>query len=113
MPKAAGGTDGFYGLDANATFMMGVYDWHGMDGDDITNGRHHQRTTQLWVTAHVLIKVYAYERMGALSWDSVLQSQREKDLLCVREAHTPFQTQCSRVPPLSASRPRVQARLYV
>ena len=36
FPLAAGGVDGFYGLDATATRMMGVYDSHGLAGNRLT-----------------------------------------------------------------------------
>ena len=35
-PMAAGGTDGFYGLDANATQMMGLYKQLGNQGNELT-----------------------------------------------------------------------------
>jgi hypothetical protein len=35
-PTAAGGTDGFYGLDANATHMMGLYNQMGIAGNELT-----------------------------------------------------------------------------
>ena len=35
-PTAAGGTDGFYGLDANATQMMGLYNQLGNQGNELT-----------------------------------------------------------------------------
>eukprot|EP01043_Picozoa_sp_COSAG02_P027458 COSAG02_NODE_1622_length_11607_cov_6.986097_8_plen_220_part_00 len=35
-PTAAGGTDGFYGLDSNATRMIGLYNQFGMEGNELT-----------------------------------------------------------------------------
>jgi hypothetical protein len=35
-PTAAGGTDGFYGFDANATRMIGLYNPLGMGGNEMT-----------------------------------------------------------------------------
>lgn len=35
-PTAAGGTDGFYGMNANASQMMGLYNQQGMQGNWIT-----------------------------------------------------------------------------
>ena len=36
VPMAAGGTDSFYGLDANATTMFGIYGQQGMAGNKLT-----------------------------------------------------------------------------
>eukprot|EP01052_Picozoa_sp_SAG31_P041687 SAG31_NODE_6389_length_2035_cov_1.978306_2_plen_203_part_00 len=36
VPTAAGGTDGFYGLDGNATRMMGLYSQMGLGGNVLT-----------------------------------------------------------------------------
>ena len=46
-PTAAGGTDGFYGLDANATQMMGLYNQLGNQGNELTFTSDGGKTWQL------------------------------------------------------------------